>query len=130
MAEEAPNNSLVLPAPMGGWVMVGIPAGAEQYRWQLMPPGQPLNSSPVRAIKARRKVIWAPDGRSVLYWTGTEVRRHFVTTAEDQQLLRSDLVDGGIVLSPDGKTLYLAEWEGRSTRHMIVNFDKRPRPVH
>ena len=77
--------------------------------------------------------MWWPGhlmGRRSWYWDGTEIRRQDVDTGKDELLLRSNLVDGGLALSPDGKTLYLAEWEGRTTRHMIVNFDTRPRPVH
>ena len=110
--------------------MIGIPLGAERYRWQLMAPGQPLVGPAVRAFEARHRVTWTADGQSVVYWTGTEIRRHFIATGEEQLLLPRDLVDGGVALSPDGKTLFLAEWEGHSTRYMIVNFDKRPRPVH
>jgi hypothetical protein len=35
---------------------------------------------------------WAADGQSVLYWTDTEIRRHFIATGKDELLLRSDLV--------------------------------------
>jgi Tol biopolymer transport system component len=128
--EAAPSNSLVIPAPVGGWVMIGIPLGAQQYRWQLMAPGKSLMGPADRAFEGRHRVFWTADGASVLYWTGSEIRRHAIATGEERLLLRRELLDGSLALSPDGKTLYLAEWEGRSTRHMIVNFDKRPSLPH
>lgn len=128
--EEAPKQSLVVPAPMRGWFLVGIPKGSWQYEWQLISPGRSLHGPATRSFRARHAVAWAADGKTFAYWTGTEIRRQDVDTGKDELLLRSSLVDGGIALSPDGGTLYLAEWEGRTTRHMITNFATRPRPVH
>ncbi|HEX2574147.1 MAG TPA: protein kinase [Polyangia bacterium] len=130
VAEEAPENSLVVPAPSGGWVLVGIPVSLGHYRWHLIAPGQPLNGSPARTLEGRRYIAWAADGTSFLFSNGDEVRRHFVSTGEEQPLLHSELLEGGMALSADGKRLFLAEWSGHTARHMIVNFNERPRPIH
>jgi Tol biopolymer transport system component len=130
VAEEAPDGAVVSSAPTGGWFLVGMPLGSDRYRWQIIEPDRPLTSPPLRAFEARSPIAWASDGQSLLYWTGSEIRRHVLATGEEEMLLRSELLEGGMALSPDGKTLYMSEWVGRSTRHMIVNFDQRPRPVH
>ena len=128
---KLPHGALFSPAPAGGWRLIGHFAGTQSYRWHLVAPEQPLDAPPARGkyFEAMRYIAWAADGQSFLYCVGTQILRHFIATGEDRLVLQGVLPEGGMTLSPDGQTLFVAEWWGRATRHMIVNFDQRPRPV-
>jgi hypothetical protein len=125
--EALPPDTLLVPAPTGGQRLLGRRVNHLLFRWSLLPPGVPLDTSPSKTFEAR-EMTWAPDGKSFVRWTGHEMIRHIIATGKEQSILRSEVIEGTMALSHDNKTLLFAEWSGITTRQMIVNFDERPRP--
>jgi Tol biopolymer transport system component len=125
--ENIPPDAVMVPAPIGGWRLVGTIKNHTMFHWHLVRPDQPLDA-PAAKMFAAGQIAWAPDGKTFVSWAGRDIVRHVIATGEEQPLLRSELVEGGMALSHDGKTLFFAEWSGRVTRQMIVNFADRPRP--
>lgn len=126
--ETLPQDAVLVPAPTGGYRLLGRRVNHLVFRWSLLPPGAPPDAPASKTFDARYGLSWAPDGKSFLTWTGREIVHHDVATGAEQILLRSDLAEGGMALSSDRKTLAFAEWSGLTSRQMIVNFDERPRP--
>ncbi|HEX2573705.1 MAG TPA: protein kinase [Polyangia bacterium] len=129
--ETTPGVLAVMPAPAGGWRLVGFDAPDKRrwLRWHVVAPGWRPDDPRARVIEAIEHVAWAADGQSFLTWNGSEIRRHFVATGKDEPFYWNDQMEGGMALSHDGKTLFLAEFGGYTTRQMITNFAERPRPA-
>lgn len=127
--ENIRQDAAMLPAPTGGWRLVGDLLTSPMFRWHLVRPDQPLDA-PAGAAETfdAGQIAWAPDGKSFIRWTGREIIRRDIATGQEQTLLRNALIEGVMALSHDGKTLFFSEWSGRVTRQMIINFDERPRP--
>jgi dipeptidyl aminopeptidase/acylaminoacyl peptidase len=129
--ETTPGVLAVVPAPTGGWRLVGFDAPDKRrwLRWHVVAPGWRLDDPRAKVFDAIEHVAWAADGQSFLSWNGSEIRRHFVASGQDESFYWNDQMEGGMALSHDGKTLFLAEYGGYTTRQQINNFAERPRPV-
>jgi serine/threonine protein kinase len=132
--ESAPGALLVLPAPVGGWQLVGFERPDKGFRWRLMGPGQPPPPPPLsedprsKASEAGLHVAWASDGKSWFSWNGTEIYRRFLAGRPEQLILRTELVNG-MTVSSNTNTLFVVEDAGHTVRQVIANFGDRPRPV-
>lgn len=93
---------------------------------QALPPGaSPGGTGTVEFLA--HDVTWMPDGRSVLVWTGDEIRRRNLASGEESLVIAGKDFRG-MAVSPDGATLYVAELEGHVRRQVIQNFAARLRP--
>lgn len=121
----------MFPAPTGGWRLVGLvqPNDQLELRWRAVAPGRPLDD-PLATELLSSHVAWAPDGLSFLVWTPTEIRRYPVDGSPIERVAGISSLNGGMALSIDGETLYLAELVGHAYRQVITNFASRPRPLH
>ncbi|HEX2569146.1 MAG TPA: protein kinase [Polyangia bacterium] len=127
--EPAQGATVVLPAPAGGWRLVGFEGpNLWKYRWRLVAPGRPLDDPQARSFEAGKSVAWAKDGRSFFIWTGSEVHRLFVARNQDEVILRTDQLNG-MAVSHDTKTLFVVETTGHTVRQVITNFGERLRPI-
>ncbi|HEX2569236.1 MAG TPA: protein kinase [Polyangia bacterium] len=126
--ESTLADAIVLPAPVGGWRLVGHKLNSSMLRWHLLRPGEPLDTIAAKTFDARPRIAWASDGTFFLSWNGREIIRHTLPPRGGEEVLMSSDVIDEMALSHDGKTLFLGEWSGHVTRQMIINFDERPRP--
>lgn len=127
--ESTLGDAIVVPAPVGGWRLVGHKLNSSMLRWHLLRPGEPLDTVAAKTFDARPRIAWASDGTFFLSWNGREIIRHTLPPAGGEEVvMHSELIDE-MALSHDGKTLFLGEWSGHVTRQMIVNFADRHRPA-
>jgi serine/threonine protein kinase len=126
---ELPGVAKVIPAPVGGWRLLDPARDPEAVgqRWRLIGPGRAVDDPTAPRIEGSDPV-WAPDGRSVLFWNGREIRRFHLQFGTEQILAPTAERPRGMALGRDGQTLYVAEFLGQVRRQVITNFKDRPRP--
>jgi serine/threonine protein kinase len=123
--EAPPPYCQLVPAPSGGWIAAERCDGARS-EIRLLSPGMHLDDPAARTLAARGW-SWDLDGRSLIYWTGTEIRRLPVSGAAESKLFTATMAEW-IAASPDGKTIYYPDPVAHVHRHLITNFADRPRP--
>jgi serine/threonine protein kinase len=136
---EAPAPwAWIVPAPAGGWRLGlaydGAPSiveGAKVSR-HYWPQGAALDdpAARVRVHEGPGWEVWDTNGQSVVYMAGSKVGRFFPASGEDVVLFDTgiELWMKNFAVSPDGNTIYLAEFVSHTRRKLITNFGDRPRP--
>ncbi len=108
---------------------VAVHAGVEQHVF-VKRAAEPWSAARRLPIQQRDNLAWYPDGRTIAYWTGSELRRHDVVNDADSRLFDAPLLRVfGLGIAPDGRTIYAADASSHVRRHFIANYGQRPRPL-